>query len=147
MRITARSAVLALLLAACGGDEFDPGEYDVTGRWTGTALQGDSLLQFDLRLSQEAEDISGDGEVRAGGQTVDVTVRGDFGFPQVDLTLSAPGFVPLTFDAQFRRDTVAPAKDNKPAVLTENRNFIVGTFTTSALETVALEIVRDTTRD
>jgi hypothetical protein len=147
MRFSAISAALVLLLAACGGDEFDPGEYDVTGRWTGTALQGDSLLEFDLRLSQTEEDISGDGEVRAGGETVDVTVRGDFGFPQVDLTLSAPGFVPLTFDAQFRRDTVAPAEGTRPAVLTENRNFIVGTFTNSALERVALQIVRDTARD
>ncbi len=143
MRFFAGFALIAIL-AACGGEEFDAGRYDVTGRWTGTALQGDSLLEFDLQLSQTEEDISGSGEVRAGGETVDVTVRGDFGFPQVDLTLSAPGFVPLTLDAAFRRDTVAPAEGTRAAVLTENRNFIVGTFTTSALETVALQIVRDT---
>ena len=144
MRFPAISAALVLLLAACGGDEFVAGEYDVTGRWTGSALQGDSLYQFDLQLSQNEEDIDGEGEVRVRGQTVDVTVRGDFGFPQVDLTLSAPGFVPLTFDASFRQDTVAPAEGMRPAVVTPNRNFIVGKFTTSALENVTLEIVRDT---
>jgi hypothetical protein len=143
MRFFAGFALIALL-AACGGEEFDAGGYDVSGRWTGTALADTSRYEFDLDLTQTEEEISGTGTVRARGQSVAVRVDGIFGFPNVDLTLSAPGFVPLTFDAAFRRDTIAPAVGNTPAVLRENRNFIAGSLTTSALEGVPLLIVRET---
>jgi hypothetical protein len=143
MRFFAGFALIALL-AACGGEEFDAGRYDVTGRWTGTTLADTSRYDFDLELTQHEEEISGSGTVRVRGQPVAVRVDGVFGFPNVDLTLSAPGFVPLTFDAAFRRDTIAPAVGTTPAVLRENRNFITGSLTTSALEGVPLVIVRDT---
>ncbi|HEX8210080.1 MAG TPA: hypothetical protein VF584_07825 [Longimicrobium sp.] len=135
---------LIVLLAACGGVEFDPGQYDVTGRWTGTTLADTSRYDFDLDLTQNEEEISGSGTVRVRGQTVQVRVDGIFGFPNVDLTLSAPGFVPLTFDAAFRRDTIAPPSGTTPAVLRENRHAIAGSLTTSALEGVPLLIQRDT---
>jgi hypothetical protein len=135
---------LIVLLAACGGVDFDPGQYDVTGRWTGTTLADTSRYDFDLDLTQTEEDISGSGTVRVRGQTVQVRVDGVFGFPNVDLTLSAPGFVPLTFDAAFRRDTIAKASGSTPAVLRENRHVILGSLTTSALEGVPLMIQRDT---
>lgn len=143
MRFFAGFALIALL-GACGGEEFDPGRYEVTGRWTGTALADTARYEFDLELKQNEEEISGSGTVRAGGESVAVRVDGVFGFPNVDLTLSAPGFVPLTFDAAFRRDTIAPASGGTPAVLRENRNFIEGSLTTSALQGVPLLIVRDT---
>ena len=143
MRFFAGFALITLL-AACGGEEFDAGRYDVTGRWTGTTLADTSRYEFDLDLTQNEEEISGTGTVRAGGQSVAVRVDGIFGFPNVDLRLSAPGFVPLTFDAAFRRDTIAPAVGSTPAVLRENRHVITGSLTTSALVGVPLVIVRDT---
>ncbi len=143
MRFFAGLALIAIL-AACGGEEFDPGQYDVTGRWTGTTLADTSRYDFDLDLTQNEEEISGSGTVRVRGQSVAVRVDGIFGFPNVDLTLSAPGFVPLTFDAAFRRDTIAPANGTTAAVVRENRDFITGSLTTSALQGVPLVIVRDT---
>jgi hypothetical protein len=143
MRFFAGFALIALL-AACGGEEFDAGQYDVTGRWTGSALADTSRYEFDLDLTQNEEEISGSGTVRVRGQSVAVRVDGIFGFPNVDLTLRAPGFVPLTFDAAFRRDTIAPAVGSTPAVLRENRGVITGSLTTSALVGVPLVIVRDT---
>jgi len=143
MRIFAGLALIALL-AACGGEEFDPGQYDVTGRWKGAALADTSRYDFDLDLTQHEEEISGSGTVRVRGQTVAVRVDGIFGFPNVDLTLSATGFVPLTFDAAFRRDTIAPATGTTAAVLRENRHVITGSLTTSALAGVPLLIQRDT---
>lgn len=143
MRFFAGLALIALL-AACGGEEFVAGRYDVTGRWTGNALADTSRYAFDLDLTQHEEEISGSGTVRVRGQTIAVRVDGVFGFPNVDLTLSAPGFVPLTFDAAFRRDTISPAVGSTPAVLRENPDFITGSLTTSALQGVPLLIVRDT---
>lgn len=133
---------LLLLLAACGGEDFDAGRYDVTGRWTGTAL-ADSL-RLELELRQEAEEIRGSGTLRAGGETVAVQVAGEFAFPGVDLVLSAPGFVPVVFDAGFASDTVTPAQGTTPAVLRESRSRIAGTLQGSRLQGVSLTIVRDT---
>ena len=142
MRYPLASAALFALLAACGGEGFDAGEYDVTGRWTGTALADTARYDFDLELTQEEEDISGSGQVRVRGQSIPVTVRGDFGFPNVDLTLSAPGFVPLAFDAVFRPDTVSRPPQSPTVVIDENRNFITGTLASSSLNGVRLTIER-----
>ncbi len=135
---------LILLLAACGGDDFDAGQYDVTGRWTGTALADSSLYELDLDLRQEAEDISGSGTLRAGGETVDVRVTGDFAFPSVDLVISAPGFVPAVFDAAFEVDTIRAAEGTTPAVTRESRSRIGGTLRESELRSLPLTLVRDT---
>lgn len=147
MRSALASAALCLFLAACGGDAFDAGRYDVTGRWTGTATVADSgSYEFDLDLIQEEEDISGSGEVTVAGRTIPVTVTGLFAFPGVDLTLRSTGFVPLGFDGTFRRDTVPPSSPTDTIVeLDENRGVLVGTLNGSALENIPLTIVRDTT--
>lgn len=145
MRYPLASAALLLSLAACGGDDFDAGAYDVTGRWTGSALVDDtSRYQLDLELTQEAEDIRGSGTLSAGGETVDVEVTGDFAFPSVDLVLSAPGFVPAVFDAAFEIDTIRAAEGATPAVTRESPFRIGGTLRESELRSIPLTILRDT---
>jgi hypothetical protein len=144
MRYSLASAALILLLAACGGDDFDAGQYDVTGRWTGTALADTSRYELDLDLRQEAEDISGSGTLRAGGETVGVRVTGEFAFPSVDLVISASGFVPAVFDAAFEVDTIRRAEGTTPAVTRESPFRIGGTLRESELRSLPLTIVRDT---
>lgn len=144
MRYPLASAALLLLLAACGGEDFDAGQYDVTGRWTGSAVADSTRYELDLELRQEAEEIRGDGTLRAGGETVKVEVTGDFAFPSVDLVLSAPGFVPAVFDAAFALDTLKQAEGTTPAVTRESRSRIAGTLRESELRGTPLTIVRDT---
>jgi hypothetical protein len=144
MRYPVASAGLLLLLAACGGEDFDAGQYDVTGRWTGSAVADSTRYELDLDLRQEAEDIRGTGTLRAGGETVAVRVKGDFAFPSVDLVLSAPGFVPAVFDAAFAIDTIRAAEGATPAVTRESRGRITGTLRESELRGTPLTIVRDT---
>ena len=150
-------AALFLLLAACGGNDFDAGRYDVTGRWTGTAVAtgasaaDTARYEFDLELSQAEEDVSGSGQLRVRGQSIPVTVTGDFGFPSVNLTVSSSGFVPLTFGAVFRPDTTrrvvgktAAGADSVALEVDQNEDVLTGTLNGSALESVPLVIVRDT---
>jgi hypothetical protein len=145
MRYPLAFAALLLSLAACGGDDFDAGAYDVTGRWTGSAVADDTAsYELDLDLTQEAEDIRGSGTLTAGGETVDVEVTGEFAFPNVDLVLSAPGFVPAVFDAAFEIDTIRAAEGTTPAVTRESRSRIGGTLRESELRSIPLRIVRDT---
>jgi hypothetical protein len=144
MRYPLASAALLLSLAACGGDDFDAGAYDVTGRWTGAALADTARYELDLDLRQEAEDISGTGTLTAGGETVDVRVTGEFAFPSVDLVLSAPGFVPAVFDAAFEVDTIRRAEGTTPAVTRESPFRIGGTLRESELRSLPLTILRDT---
>ena len=144
MRYPLASVALLLLLAACEGEDFDAGQYDVTGRWTGSAVADSTRYELDLDLRQEAEDIRGSGTLRAGGETVDVEVDGEFAFPSVDLVLSAPGFVPAVFDAAFALDTIQPAQGTTAAVTRESRSRITGTLRESELRNTPLTIIRDT---
>ncbi|CAA9343100.1 MAG: hypothetical protein AVDCRST_MAG68-3146 [uncultured Gemmatimonadetes bacterium] len=144
MRYPPASAALLLLVAACGGEDFDAGRYDVTDRWTGSAVADSTRYEVELELRQEAEEIRGSGTLRAGGETVSVEVSGEFAFPSVDLVLSAPGFVPAVFDAAFVLDTIQPAVGTTPAVTRESRSRIAGTLRESELRGIPLTIVRDT---
>jgi hypothetical protein len=143
MRFSLVSVLLVAALAACG-EEFDAGQYDVTGRWTGTAL-ADSV-QLELRLEQDEEDISGSGTLSAGGRTVPVEVRGDFAFPSVDLRLRGEGFAPVLLDGAFEDDTTRVSPTDTTRVIRASRLRIRGTLTGSALDGGTFRILRDTAR-
>jgi hypothetical protein len=135
-----------LLLAACGGD-FDAGRFDVTGRWTGTARADTSAAaaryQFELELTQDEENVEGEGRLVVGGRTVPVTVDGEWGpVPSVDLVIRAEGFVPLVFDAQFDVDTIRGTAPDTARVLRNDPDTIFGGLTGSALNGVPLTIGR-----
>lgn len=67
-RTRALCALIAVSLATCGGSPTDTTYSDLTGSWQGD-LQGD-LLDGRIRLSltQQADSISGSGEVRRSGK-------------------------------------------------------------------------------
>jgi hypothetical protein len=106
----------ALAAAACGGDQLDIGIFAVDGRWAGTVRlpvtatedPADSA-RYDvlLDLEQSERDVSGDGTISTGGESLDIDVRGRWAYPDVDMVFSAPEFVSVAFDAAFAtRDTL-----------------------------------------
>ncbi|HEX5726700.1 MAG TPA: hypothetical protein VFX98_14590 [Longimicrobiaceae bacterium] len=98
------AAALLALLAACGGDVVDPGDFSLTGEWSGTSAP----YTFALDLRQSGEDVEGTGTVSAPAGSLDVEVDGSWDHPAVELVLRAPGFQDLTFAGQFARsDSIA----------------------------------------
>ncbi len=121
MRKIASIVALLLVLIACGED-FDAGEFDVSGEWAGraTVVTGTDTASYDfaLDLEQAEEDVSGSATVSAGGESVEMEVDGEWDFPTVSLTLSAPEYKELRFDGAFDVDTLVFPPDTARVVET-----------------------------
>ncbi len=101
LRVFASSAVLVVSLAGCGGDGgTDPDTSDVAGSWSGT-LEGDdgSTGTLTLTLSETGGNVTGNGTLTAGSESLPLTVSGSYSAPDLTLTLNSPCCDPATLAA------------------------------------------------
>jgi hypothetical protein len=91
MRRSVLWLVLALVIAACGGDN-GPDPIQVEGTWSGTFKSGSLTGAVAMTLVEEDGDVSGDGTIGSADDALAVTLSGTFSEPNVSLTVSAPGF-------------------------------------------------------
>jgi hypothetical protein len=142
-RLALGGAALLAALAACEDNPFVVGNYGVDGRWTGSALAGadpDTVrFYFDLSLDQNRGSLSGDGEIRAGTDTIPVDVDGTWtagnGSVTVRLTMGSSSVAPLSFSGGFDVDTVARVAPDTGRVVQLDRDTLVGTLTGSGMPT------------
>jgi hypothetical protein len=146
MRKYASIAAVLVVLVACGED-FDAGEFDVSGSWTGSAevVTGTDTARYDFTfdLEQAEEDVSGSATVTAGGESVEMDVDGDWDYPSVNLTLSAPEYKAVLFDAAFDVDTLVFPPDTAQVVETMP-DSLFGTLAGSGFLGATLKIGRVT---
>lgn len=108
--------LLALALPACGDDPVSTPPTDLAGPWTGQATLGPAsgTYVFDLRFTQDGQEIGGEGQVRVvvgdtARDSVEVSVAGRYRNPELAFTLSREGFAPLDFNGRiFRGETEDP---------------------------------------
>jgi len=108
---------LAALAAACGGDPLRAGVFRLDGTWVGRSFP------YELSLSFEHDDenrVTGSGElrgliVRTSGVFIDtvvsartdVSVKGQWDYPEYVLRLEGEGYSPVTMETrQAQRDTM-----------------------------------------
>jgi hypothetical protein len=128
-------AVAALVALAACKDALDIGSFSVTGAWRGTTYvkvgATDSIAYtFRLDLEQDQENVSGDGVVSAGTDSVSTSVDGTWAFPSVTLRLSAPDYADIQFNSAFARQV--------------SRDSLVGPLTGSGFTGTNLTLVRQT---
>ncbi|HET7230299.1 MAG TPA: hypothetical protein VFJ16_09865 [Longimicrobium sp.] len=106
------AAAAVVLMAACK-EPLDVGNFSAAGQWKGNlarAVGTDSArYTFTFDLDQNERDISGTATIQSGTQTVEADVDGVWDYPEVTLRLTAPGYAPLDYAAQYpnaRRDTL-----------------------------------------
>lgn len=106
------AAVVTVVAVACS-DPLDIGSFSVSGQWKGTAAQpvgtDSARYTFVLDLEQNEADVTGSATIQSGATTVDADVEGVWDYPNVTLRLTAEGYGPLDYAAQFpnaRRDTL-----------------------------------------
>lgn len=105
----------AAVVAAVGCSEpLDVGSFSVEGQWKGTVAQAagtdSARYSFTFDLDQSESDVSGTATIQSGTQTVEADVNGTWEYPAVTLRLTADGYAPLDYAAQFpntHRDTLA----------------------------------------
>jgi hypothetical protein len=128
-------AVAALVALAACKDALDIGSFSVTGAWRGTTYvkvgATDSIAYtFELDLKQDQENVSGDGVVSAGTDSVHTSVDGTWEFPNVTLQLSAPDYADIQFNSAFARQV--------------SRDSLVGPLIGSGFTGTNLTLVRQT---
>ena len=104
----------AAVVAAVGCSEpLDVGNFSVEGQWKGYVAQpvgtDSARYNFTFDLNQSESDVSGTATIQSGAQTVEADVDGTWAYPNVTLRLTADGYAPLDYAAQFpnaRRDTL-----------------------------------------
>ncbi|HET7462457.1 MAG TPA: hypothetical protein VFJ82_14485 [Longimicrobium sp.] len=104
----------AVVAAAVGCSEpLDIGSFSVEGQWKGNVAQAagtdSARYSFTFDLDQNESDVSGTATIQSGTQTVEADVDGTWAYPNVTLRLTADGYAPLDYAAQFpnaRRDTL-----------------------------------------
>jgi hypothetical protein len=128
-------AVAALVALAACKDALDIGSFSVTGAWRGTTYvkvgATDSIAYtFRLNLEQDQENVSGDGVVSAGTDSVRTSVDGTWAYPNVTLRLSAPDYADIRFNGTFARQV--------------SRDSLVGPLIGSGFTNTNLTLVRQT---
>ncbi|HEX9935639.1 MAG TPA: hypothetical protein VGB15_00900 [Longimicrobium sp.] len=106
------AAAVTVVAVACS-DPLDIGNFSVAGQWKGTAAQpagtDSARYTFVLDLEQNEADVTGTATIQSGGETVEAEVIGEWDYPKVTMRLTAEGFAPLDYAAQYsnaRRDTL-----------------------------------------
>lgn len=106
------AAAVTVVAVACS-DPLDIGNFSVAGQWKGTAAQpvgtDSARYTFVFDLEQNEADVTGSATIQSGATTVDADVKGVWDYPNVTLRLTAEGYAPLDYAAQFpnaRRDTL-----------------------------------------
>lgn len=132
MRKGILAAAALVALAACK-DALDIGSFSVAGAWRGTTYvkvgATDSIAYtFRLDLRQDQENVSGDGVVSAGTDSVRTSVDGTWEFPNVTLRLSAADYADIRFNGTFARQV--------------SRDSLVGPLIGSGFTNTNLTLVR-----
>jgi hypothetical protein len=106
------AAAVTVVAVACG-DPLDIGNFSVAGQWKGTAAQpvgtDSARYTFVFDLDQNEADVTGSATIQSGAETVEADVQGVWDYPNVTMRLTAEGYAPLDYAAQFpnaRRDTL-----------------------------------------
>ena len=106
------AAAVTVVAVACS-DPLDIGNFSVSGQWKGTAAQpvgtDSARYTFVFNLEQNEANVTGSATIQSGAETVDADVQGEWDYPKVTLRLTAEGYAPLDYAAQFpnaRRDTL-----------------------------------------
>jgi hypothetical protein len=106
------AAAVTVVAVACS-DPLDIGNFSVAGQWKGTAAQpagtDSARYTFVLDLEQNEADVTGTATIQSGAETVEAEVIGEWDYPNVTMRLTAEGFAPLDYAAQYsnaRRDTL-----------------------------------------
>jgi hypothetical protein len=88
---------LAVLAAAavlgCGGDSTLAPVQTIDGQWAGL----ENGYAFSINVLQSGTDVSGTAIIGSNGGAVPGTATGTFVYPDVHLTLSFPGFLPVDY--------------------------------------------------
>lgn len=106
-------AAAAVVLAVGCSEPLDVGNFSVQGQWKGHVARpvgtDSARYNFTFDLDQNESDVSGTATIQSGAQTVEADVNGKWAYPNVTLRLTADGYAPLDYAAQFpnaRRDTL-----------------------------------------
>ena len=106
------AAAVTVVAVACS-DPLDIGNFSVAGQWKGAAAQpvgtDSARYTFVLDLEQNEADVTGSATIQSGAETVEADVVGVWDYPNVTMRLTAEGFAPLDYAAQYsnaRRDTL-----------------------------------------
>jgi hypothetical protein len=106
-------AAAATVVAVACSDPLDIGNFSAAGQWKGTAAQpvgtDSARYTFVFDLEQNEADVTGTATIQSGAQTVQAEVNGVWDYPNVTMRLTAEGYAPLDYAAQYsnaRRDTL-----------------------------------------
>lgn len=106
-------AAAAVMMAVGCSEPLDVGNFSVAGQWKGYAAQpvgtDSARYNFTFDLDQNESNVSGTATIQSGTETVEADVNGTWAYPAVTLRLTADGYAPLDYAAQFpnaRRDTL-----------------------------------------
>jgi hypothetical protein len=94
MRKTLMLLALVLGVAACK-DSTGAKTYEVDGLWEGPI----SGVTMTLTLSESSHNVSGTGSLHGPGGSLPLSVSGTNAYPSITLTLSSPGYEPMTYQA------------------------------------------------
>jgi hypothetical protein len=102
-------AALVALTLACGGDSTAP--ENLVGTWVGTfASAGEPVETLSLTLTENNDNVAASGNLSASGSGGQVTFAlsgtGVYAAPHLALTLSAPGYQAIDFEATLTSDGI-----------------------------------------
>ena len=98
---------LSVSLIGCGGDRVTGVPPSIAGRWTGAA----SGTSVSMQLTESGTDVAGTGVFSDASGTTQISVRGTYQQPAVNLTLQFPNtnFNPVFLSGTASADVITGA--------------------------------------
>ncbi len=102
-------AVLAMLAAACGGDDSNgPAQVEAEGSWSGSINNngGTQIGTMTLTLTETGGTVSGTGNLASSDEGIAVSASGTYSQPSLSLNLAATGFETVNLTATVGEGTM-----------------------------------------